>query len=116
MSTPTVLPKAQIQQRLLVMIPRQGKPRKLDLRMKLQDVEAFTGIKTSTLSQVARKKREIDEAMQIQLSAFLVLIERGLIVKDAAGVRRISPPAGVREPPRATIDLSGPAPRIHWSR
>jgi hypothetical protein len=111
------MPKALIQQRLMTTLPRRGRRARDDTRIVLIDIALFTGVKRDTLYAVAVKRREVDDALQMQLSNFFTLLEAGLLVKSPPdGLHRIPPPAGVTPPPRATIDLSGMIPRINWSR
>ena len=110
--------KAMIQQRLMTTLPRRGRQPKLDLALRLADVSAFTGVGAGTLRDVANKKREVDDALQLQLSSFFDLFESGRIVKIVVGdrcvLRRLATPPGEAPAPRATIDLSGVAPRVIW--
>ena len=111
------MPKVLIQQRLMTTLPRRGRRSPADTRVFITDIAVFIGVSVDTLRQVANKKREADDALQMQLSNFFTLLEAGLLVKDAGGgIHRIACPTGVTPPPRATIDLSGFAPRINWSR
>ena len=110
--------KAALQARLLSTIPRRGDPRTLTPEIRLRDVEKFIGVRLRVLAECAHKKRELDDGLQLQLSSFFTLVDRGTLVKVREGegyvMRRIPPLPGVPEPPRATIDLSGMAPRIKW--
>jgi len=113
-----VMPKALIQQRLLVTIPRRGqsKPTK---ELRLRDIAEHTGVGLSVLAACAHKGREVDDSLQLQLSYFFELFDRGLLVKVLEGdryvIRRIPPKPGVVEPPRAKVDLSWGATLIKWS-
>ena len=73
-----------------------------------------------TLSTIAHKRREVDDALQMQLSAFFSQWEQGVLVKVVDGprcvIKRIPPPAGVKPEPRATIDISGQSLRIDWGK
>lgn len=105
--------------RLLAAIPRRGDKIKFTESLRLQDVQLWLGVSVKVLALCAHRKREVDDALQVQLSSFFSLIDRGLLVKAREGsefvLRRIARPVGVPEPPRATIDLSGSAPRVNWS-
>ena len=118
-TSPVIMPKALIQQRLLLTIPGRGGWPKLSTRLRLDDVAEWTGVKRAVLDRVARKRQEVDDSLQVQLSSFLTLFEAGLIVKVVEGgacvLRRVPTAPGVKLPPRATIDLSGLTPRVHWS-
>lgn len=117
MPPPVVMPKALIQQRLATTLPRRGRRAAADPQVYLVDIADFTGVQAATLRQVAGKKREVDDALQMQLSNLFALLEAGLLVKtQPVGLHRIPAPAGVEPPRRATIDLSGFAPRVNWSR
>lgn len=115
---PALYAKAALQQRLLTTIARRGTPRTLTLDLRLADIAAFTGVRLVVLAACAHRRREVDDALQLQLSLLFSLWERGLLVKvkegDAYVLRRIATPAGVVEPPRARIDLTGFGPRILW--
>lgn len=114
-----ILSKQVLQARLLATIPRRGRPRTLTIDLRLTDIEKFLGVRKAVLAECAHRRRELDDSLQVQLSSFFVLVDQGLLVKakegDAFVMRRIARPAGVNEPPRATIDLTGMSPRINWS-
>ena len=86
----------------------------------VDDVARHLGLDRTTLAAVGRKKREMEEGLQVQLSNFFLLWDRGVFAKVAVeggyAIKRVPPAAGAQEPPRATIDLTGLAPRINWSR
>ena len=112
------MPKREIQQRLLVSIPpRQGRRKVTDVFIRLQDIAAFIGVQAQVLRDVAHKRRDVDDALQFQLSAFFALQDSGRIVKvfenGVSILRRVPTPPGVPERPRATIDVS--SLRINWS-
>ena len=119
MAPPVIMAKAALQQRLLATVRRGGHQSPADTRLHLRDVSAFIGVKRPVLSAVAHKKQELDDALQVQLSSFFMLWESGRIVKEVVGqsceLRRIVPPPGETEPPRATIDVHGMFPRINWN-
>ena len=120
MTPPVIMSKQALQQRLLMLVGKRGKKKPEDGKVYYSDVATFIGVHRQVLYAVAHKRQEIDDSLQIQLSSFFVLYESGRIVKVVDGadctLRRVPAPEGVAEPPRATIDLSGFAPRIKWSR
>lgn len=111
--------KSALQRRLLEVSPGRGRRSPTDTRLRLTDVSTFIGVRRSTLSLVAHRRQELDDALQMQLSSFFTLWERGCIVKEVRGdhceLRRVPRPAGEPEPPRATIDVSGLMPRVDWN-
>ena len=115
---PEILSKQVLQMRLLAVIPRRGDPRTLTSEIRLQDIEKWLHVSVKVLAQCAHRRREVDDALQVQLSSFFGLVDHGLLVKAKEGpvyvLRRVRAPPGKSDPPRATIDLSGLSPRVNW--
>ena len=113
----SIMPKALIQQRLLSSIARKG-PTKHTLELRMNDISKFTGVGRFTLDAVAHKRREVDVALQMQLSTFFTLFDAGLLVKVKEGdeylIKRVPPPPGYVEPPKARVSLSWGDPLIKW--
>jgi hypothetical protein len=118
MADSVLMSKATIVRRLVVTIPKKGmRPPTLEIR--LRDIAAHLRMSAKSLEHIAQGRRDMNDELQVQLSAFFVLVERGLMVKvrdgDVYRMQRVARAAGVAEPARATIDVRGLAPRIHWS-
>jgi predicted DNA-binding transcriptional regulator AlpA len=114
-----IMPKALIQQRLLTCIVSRG-PKKHTLELRMPDICQFTGVSRRTLDDCAHRRREVDDPLQRQLSTFFNLWESGLLVKVKEGdeylIKRVLPPPGYVEPPKARVSLSWGDPLIKWSR
>ncbi len=119
-AAPIIMSKAAIQQRLMAATLRPGRSSPKDPRLLLRDIAGFTGVTLLTLTNMAHRRREVDDALQLQLSVFFTLIDAGTLVKQLSldgktrVLKRILPAAGAPAPPRATIDLRGPQPRVIW--
>ena len=115
--TLAIMSKAMIQQRLLTTVPKKGR-RTPGETLRLYDIADHTGVSLATLSACAHRRREVDDALQAQLSYFFALFERGVLVKQREGrgfvIRRVRPPDATPEPERPRIDISGFEPRINW--
>jgi hypothetical protein len=106
--------------RLRALEARRGRRKAVNTDIMIADVSAFLGVGVDTLRHVARKKREVDDGLQLQLSSFFTLVDAGVLVKRHENgvpvIVRIPPPPGAPPAARATIDLSGQWPRVKWSR
>ena len=120
-----VMPKHLLQQRLLMSIAKPGARAALRPGLYLPDIAEFLHIGQQTLTACAKRKREIDDGMQVQLSNFFTLWDKGLLIKARAKegkegkeyeIVRLPVKIGAPEPPKATIDLTGVVPKIRWSR
>lgn len=108
--------KRAILQRLQALASRPGRPTRGEQRIRLSDVAAWLGMTPRNLDMYRSGEQQLDDRLQTRLSLLFMLMDRDLIVKVGRGVlERRALPAGAREPPRATIDVSGPAPRVKWS-
>jgi len=118
-STRQVMPKALIQQRLLTILAKRGRSSRQSFKISSSDVARFLHLDPELISQCARKNREIDEGLQLQLSNFFILWDNGVLEKVKVGtsfeIVRVPAKADIK-PPQATIDMSGIFPRIKWSR
>ena len=115
-----VMPKHLLQHRLLLSIAKPGARAEFRSGLYLPDIAEFLHIGPQTLAACAKRKREIDDGLQVQLSNFFTLWDKGLLAKVKEGKKyeivRLPVKIGAPEPPKATIDLSGAVPKIRWSR
>lgn len=100
----------------LVMLPRGAKSR----RARPEAITA-TGVAYWCEIPIARFKLmtfghvDPSEAEQHRLTLAMRGVLDGTLVKGATGIERRDRPPGQPIPKRATIDLTGTAPRINWS-
>jgi hypothetical protein len=115
-----VMPKHLLQQRLLLSLAKPGAQASLRSGLYLPDIAAFLHLGPTILVSCAKRKREIDDGLQVQLSNFFTLWDKGLLAKVKEGKKyeivRMPAKIGAPEPAKATIDLSGTVPKIRWSR
>lgn len=97
------------------------KLQRLAAELRHTDIARFLQVSPSLILQVGRGDRPMSEDLQHKLTALFLAWDREELRKaptPGGGYElvRVRLPASVKPPARATIDVSGGAPRINWSR
>ena len=110
-----LIPKAALVVKLRALVPPRGRRPKDRLPgTELRDVASYLGVSHKVLYEITRQRREVDDALQMQLSLFFLLWDREEIVKREGVLHRVMPKGVKPDAPRPTIDISTGSPRINW--